>query len=314
MEVSANVETDLESVPLSDNNDENYKISKTICLDDDVEESKNVFDENFVSVNNGDINDTEKSHGTNTTNESVSTSKDVIGLDSNDVSDKAIHVDEPVDNVEVIDAAPSLNNDPEDLLSVALDEENLLDEIHSGEIHSGEFNATSSPINSQLNSDQLDNSEQTIDDDSYEVNEVSEIENHHKIEEEEEEQDEDEDDEEIDHEVEHEEEPINSKQSNEDDGTIVLDDDDEDEDNNEDEDDDEDDEDDDETDNEDEESDDDGSDKNENDKVDISVSSDDSEDDDVEVKVPVKPKFIPSKKKKMVYDYRRKAIKTSIKM
>ncbi|KAG4068998.1 hypothetical protein HA402_008309 [Bradysia odoriphaga] len=178
---AANVETDLESVPFTDK--ESDKISDTVRLDDDVEAPKTDVEESFEFINNGDIGDTNKSDVKNVTDEfNVSTSKDIISLDSNvslETSDQI--VENSVSNIEETDQGLSVDNDPEQLLTeVSADDENLLDEIHSGS-----FNATSSPLGKS--SSNLNRSVQSIED-SYEMleNETLEEEHEEDIEEEEE--------------------------------------------------------------------------------------------------------------------------------
>ncbi|XP_037032451.1 MATH and LRR domain-containing protein PFE0570w-like isoform X2 [Bradysia coprophila] len=285
---AANVETELESVPFTDK--ESDKISDTVRLDDDVEAPKTDVEESFEFINNGDIGDTNKSDDKNVTDEFVSTSKDVISLDSNvslDTSDKI--VDNSVSNIEETEPGLLVDNDPEQLLTeVSADDENLLDEIHSGS-----FNA-SSPLGKS--SSNLNRSVQSIED-SYEMleNETLEEEHEEDIEEEEE------------------------KDRTNDADTIVLDDDDDDEDNDDgDVDDDSEDEDDhsENSDNDDDESLD-GSDKDENHDYghkddDISTLSSDGDDIEMISKVPdPKPKIIARKK---VVPVHRRLIKKSIKI
>ncbi len=148
MEASANVETDLESVSFTDDK-ESDKISDTIVrLDDDVEASKTDVEESFELINNSDVvGDTDKSDGTNITSESVSPSKDIISLESNvsfDTSEQI--VENTVSNNEGIETGQPSNNDAdaatgEQSVSINTDDDNLMDEIHSGD-----FNAASSPI------------------------------------------------------------------------------------------------------------------------------------------------------------------------
>lgn len=289
MEASENVETDLDSVSVADK--ENVIISNTICLDSDVEKSKTGVEESFESINNGDNSDTDKSYGKDITNESVSTSKDIISLDSDiafDTSDKI--VDHSVADNQEIETGPTSNNDPAQLPGADADDENLLEEIHSGD-----FTATSSPVSKS--SSHLNTSVQTVDD-SFEM-----LENDA--------QDEQED------EIEEEEKDQTNEDHNDDDGCIVLDDDDDDEDDADDADEDsENDDDDEESDNEDDESID-CSDKEENDgydhkEDDISTLSSDGDDVEVMTKEPdQKPKITPPKKQKMVY---KKLVNRSIKL
>lgn len=285
MEASANVETDLESVSLTDK--ENDKISNTIRLDDDVEESKTDVEESFEFINNGEISDTDKSYGNkNITNESVSTSKDIISLDSNvsfDTSEKIVE-HSVVGNIEETETGQLSNNDPAHLLNVNADDENLLDEIHSGD-----FNATSSPVSKS--SGRLNTSLHSVDDSFDMLLENDALEEEQDIEEEEE----------------------KDHTTDENNDTIVLDDDDEEEENDEDS---EDCEDSSESDNEDEDSQD-GTDKEENDGYDhkdddISTLSSEADDVVMIAKEPdQKPKITPPKKPKTIY---KKLVKRSIKM
>lgn len=288
MEVSANVETDAESVLLTDKDNDN--ISETIRLEDSVEESKTEAEVSFELINNGDISDTDK----NITNESVSTSKDVISLDSIVSIDASEKIDEhSVSNNEEIQTDQILDNDPEHLLSVDADDENLLDEIHSGD-----FNATSSPVSKS--SGHINTSVQSADD-SFEMLENEALEEQVMEEQVMEEQ------------VEEQDIERSSIEENNDDDTIVLseseDDDDE------------------ESDNDDDESldgsDDDISDKEENDRYDDNNKDDDistlsSEADDIEMikEADQKPEFRspsrkPASKPKLAY---KTLVKRSVKM
>lgn len=177
MEASANVETDLESVSLTDKVNDN--IVKTIRLEDDVEESKTDVEESFEIINNGDISDTDNNDdGKNMTNNSVSSSKDIISLDSTfDTSEK--NVEHSASNQEEIETSQTENKDSEHLLlSVDAEDENLLDEIHSGD-----FNATSSPVSKS--SGHGNAAEQSLDD-SFEMLENDTLEEEQDMEEEEE--------------------------------------------------------------------------------------------------------------------------------
>lgn len=297
MEVSANVETDADSVLLTDKDNDN--ISEAIRIEDSVEESKTDVEVSFEMINNGDISDTDK----NCTNESVSTSKDVISLDSIvsiDASEKL--VEHSTSNNEEVETDQTANNDPENLLSVDVDDENLLDEIHSGD-----FNATSSPVSKS--SGHLNTSVQSADD-SFEMLENDALEEQ-VMEEQVEEQDIEE--EEID---EHEEKDQTNEENNDDD-TIVLDDDDDESDDDDDED---------ESGNDDDESldgSDDISDKEENDRYDdnkdddISTLSSEADDIEMTTKEPEeKPEFLspsrkPLPKPKLAY---KTLVKRSVKM
>ncbi|KAJ6645573.1 hypothetical protein Bhyg_00779 [Pseudolycoriella hygida] len=191
MEASANVETDLESVSTDKGND---KISETVCLDNDVEKSKIDVSESVECINNGDISDTDTCVGKNNQMEPVSTSKDIVNLNSAIASDKSDEiVDIPLELKDDINT--DSHKDSENVYGV--DDENLLEEIHSGE-----FAAVSSPSKENLNT-----SMQSVE----LLEEEQDIEEEEEVEEEEEEEEE-------------------KGQINDDDPTIILDDDDDDED------------------------------------------------------------------------------------
>lgn len=300
MEASANVETDLESATVTDK--ENDKILNAVRSDDDVEESKTDAEhteESFEFINNGDMSDTDKSCGNNVANESVSTSKDIISLDSivsSDTSDNKI-VEHSVGNVEEIETGQLSNNNPTHLLSGNADDENLLDEIHSGD-----FNATSSPVSKSsglLNTSvhSVDESFDVIENDALEEQDIEE----HDIEEEEEEE---------------KDQPTDEK--NVDDTIVLVDDDDDEEEEEENDEDSEDCDDSSQSDNDDEESLD-GTDKEDDndgyDHKDDDISTLSSEADDVVEMITKepdqKPKITPPKKVKTMY---KKLVKRSIKM
>lgn len=196
MEASANVEA--ESVSLTD------KESDKVI---DVAETKTSVDETSFEIIDSvdDISDTDKCVDKDITTESVSTSKDIISLDSNvsfDTSEKI--VDNSASNNEETEVGQTVDNEAEPSISVNADEENLLDEIHSGE-----FNATSSPIG---NSDGHLNTSTASVDDSFDLleNEPAECDDEQDIEEEEDkdqtivldDDDDDEDDEDVDNDTE----------------------------------------------------------------------------------------------------------------
>lgn len=298
------METDLESVPFTDK--ESDKISDTVRSD--VEASKaDVVEESFEFINNGDKVDTNKSADDHnvTEDELVSTSKDnIISLDSNvslDTSHKT--VDDPISNIEETETGQSTDNEPEQLLTEVIaedDDDNLMDEIHNGS-----FNAASSPIASS--SVHINTSVQSIEE-SYEMVENETVEEEHY------------DEQDIEEEEDEEEHVVKNRTNADNNDTIVLDDDDDDEDDidegdvddvdSEDEDD--------RSENSDDDESLDGTDKEDNNDYDdhkdddISTLSSDCEDVEMVSKVPDrKPKTV--KRKKVVTVYKR-LLKKSIKM
>lgn len=136
---TANVESDLDLVSLTDKEND-----KPIRLDDDVEESKSDVEGSFELICNGDASDTDK--GKSITKEPVLTSIDIISLDDSVSLNTPEKTGEySADTNEDIGIDHLSNDESKVLHSVSADDENLLDEIHSGDF------ATSSPVNKKSN-------------------------------------------------------------------------------------------------------------------------------------------------------------------